>query len=166
MSDTSFEGGAASVLRLGSVPCKPLPAYNCSAVLCVTHDRFSPTPPTQRNLTNTTLSEITSFSRLSCQACVQIQHPTRTCHHRPCSCILDDVLYLLFYTPTLAILSSTRYNGPAKFRCGDPCQNLLATLKLHPDHPAPPNSRFCPPPAHADHWRQCLLIIPLPCSRS
>ena len=34
---------------------------------------------------------------------VQIQHPTRTCHHRQRSCILDNPLHPLFYTPTPSI---------------------------------------------------------------
>ena len=35
----------------------------------------------------------------------RIRHPTRTCHHHLCDCILDNLPYQLSYAPTLAIFS-------------------------------------------------------------
>ena len=67
----------------------------------------------------------------------RLQHPTRTCHLRPCPCILDNLLRPLFYTPTPSIFSllhldstqepcSTRWPSevpvrvPAPDRAGNP----------------------------------------------
>jgi hypothetical protein len=46
-----------------------------------------------------------SVSPISPSPKSESQHPSRTCHHRLCSCILDSLPYPLFYTPTLSISS-------------------------------------------------------------
>jgi hypothetical protein len=69
----------------------------------------------------------------------RIQHPTRTCHHRLCCCILDNrpattILhphsrYFLSTAPSIHLKNHDPHIDPAKFWRGYPCQIALATLQ-------------------------------------